>query len=68
MRSTLYGKEYTSDDDSASYSSSFYLERELEFWASAIEVLAAFGWIWSWHVGYMELVAETHGPIPSRGW
>lgn len=64
----LYGNEYTSDDDGAGYSSSFYLERQLEFWASLIEVFAAFGWIWSWHVEYIDLISRVPGPIPSKGW
>lgn len=64
----MYGHEYQSDDDGAGYSSSFHLERNLEFWASVVEVAAAFGWIYSWHVGYLELIADARGPIPSRGW
>jgi hypothetical protein len=64
----MYGNEYASDDDGAKYSDSFYQERYLEFWASFVEVFAAFGWIWSWHVEYLELIASTSGPISSRGW
>lgn len=66
--STLYGHDYVSDDDDAGYSSSFYFERKLEFTASIIEIFAAFGWIYSWHVEYLELIARVPGPIPGRGW
>jgi len=66
--STFYGHEYVTDSNTGGFSSTFYMERQLEFWASVIEVFAAFGWIFSWHSEYTKLSARVPGPIPSRGW
>ncbi len=66
--STLYGKEYTSDDDYAGYTSDYRLERWIEFAAALVEVAASFGWFFAWYSEYKVLAENSSGPIPSRGW
>jgi len=59
---------YTSNDDAATFSESFYHCRRVELAAAAVELAACIGWALIWYKGYVEsLDSETHLPPPSRG-
>lgn len=64
---TLYPKIYTSDDDNAGYAAAFYTSRKLELAASAIDVVASFGWVYTWWLGYQKYRALPE-PTSGRGW
>ena len=56
---TLYDYIYTSNDDAAGYSDSFYNCRHVELAAAVVEMFASIGWVLVWYYNFV----EKNGPL-----